>query len=110
MSLALAFMAWTYLALFQFDLRCLSGFRAPTHYQGVVLYKCTDESYMEDPLVQMYESNRNQVLEAEPCTGQRFNVMTSGPTIFRFKSGRIRITHGAYMSGTTDGVTTIYAQ
>ena len=106
----LLLICWTYLALFHFDVRCFYGFTLLTEFDGDVLFMNTDERYIDDTLVQIYRCSKCPEFEADPIQGEKFNLSVEGPTVLRFKSGRLRITHGVYILGPRHGAAVVYAQ
>lgn len=96
-----------FMSYFHFDWRCLSGFRLLDELPEGAAYMCTDETWMDDPVQRIYVSNQNFVLLAVG-RGEHDDWRTSGPTILVFKSGRFRVTHGAYVNFGQSGCT-VYA-
>lgn len=90
-------LSWTYLAFFQFDLRCFGGFVLLDSFTGVVECPSADPSFFKEDLVEIYRSRGNTDYEHEPRYPGGSIITTSGPTILRYKSGRVRFTRGAHV-------------
>lgn len=69
----------------------------------------TDEALIGDQLVKIYTSRYNKNFESEQEADKGVTI-TSGPTVFVFRSGAFRIVHGAYIRVHADDRITIYAQ